>query len=160
VNRLLIITDPSHAQHNQYHTLIEQLNPLVKASQDKNIQAAYTLIHGLVTQTGILRTKQSLISALDSAKAIANAQVIALVLMTMQQKYFVGVTDEHAVKCVKATSAQMPNWGNPMWMHVTAAVEAQALELQGKPIEAKAKMEEARRRAEGLPQAIREKIRM
>ena len=160
MNRLLIINDPSHPQHNRSSSIIEQLNTLVKASQDKNIQASYTLIHSLITQTGILRSKQSLIAALNSAKAIANGQITALVLMTMHQKHFIGVTDEHAVKCVRATSMQMRNWGNPMWMHVTAGVEAEALEFQGKLGESEAKMGEARRRAEGLPGRIREMVRM
>ena len=160
MNRLLIMNDPSHSQYDRVSAIVEQLNTLVKSSQDRNIQASYTLIHSLITQTGILRSKQSLISALNSAKAISNGQITALVLMTMHQKHFTGVTDEHAVKCVKATSMQMRNWGNPMWMHVTAGVEADALEFQGKGAEAESKMADARRRAEGLPGRIREMVRM
>jgi tetratricopeptide (TPR) repeat protein len=160
MNRLLIISDSSNPQHNQCPTLIEQLNTLVKASQDKNIKASYTLIQSLVTNTGILRSKQALITALHAAKAISNAQITALVLMTMQQKHFLGVTDEHATKCVRATSMQMKNWGNPMWMHVAAGVEAEALEFQGKPVEARGKMQEARVRAEGLPEAVRGLLKM
>ena len=160
MNRLLIINDPSHPQYQHSSTIIEQLNTLVKASRDKNVQASYTLIHSLTTQTGILRSKQSLISALNSAKAISNGQITALVLMTMHQKHFLGVTDEHAVKCVKATSMQMRNWGNPMWIHVTAGVEAEALEFAGKGAEAEGKLGEAQRRAEGLSERIRERVGM
>ena len=158
MNRLLIINDPLHPQYQTSSAIVEQLNILVKASQDKNIQASYTLIHSLTAQAGILRSKQSLIAALNSAKAISNGQITALVLMTMHQKHFLGVTDEHAVKCVKATSMQMRNWGNPMWMHVTAGVEAEALEFAGKGEEAEGKLAEAARRAEGLPGRIREKV--
>ena len=158
MNRLLIINDRSHTQYNQAPAVIEQLNVLVKSSHDKNVQAAYTLIHSLITQTGILRSKQSLIAALNAAKAISNAQITALVLMTMHQKHFLGVTDEHATKCVKATSLQMKSWGSPMWMAVTAGVEAQAAELRGEAAEAERKRKEAQVKAEGLPEAIKARL--
>ena len=160
INRLLIINEKSHPEYGHVTAITNDLNGLVSASRDKNIQAAHTLIHSEITQNSILRSKQSLLTALNSAKVLCNAQVTSLVLMTMYQRYFLGQMDEHAVKCVRATSSQVKVWGNPMWMHVAAGVEAEAWEFQGKSAEAGAKFSEAKRRVEGLPTKVQEKIRI
>ena len=156
MNALLIINDPSHPQHTLLKPIIEQLKPLVKNSHNRNITTTYTLVQSLVTRFGIATSKNQLVSALNAAKAVSNTQISALVLMTMQQQFFRGQTDEHANKCVKATSMQMRNWGNPMWMAVTSGMEAESLEFQGRWEEAEAKREEA---AEGM-QALAPRVKM
>ena len=155
MNALLIINDPSHPQHTLLGPIIEQLKPLITTSNNRNITASYTLIHSLVTNSGILKNKNQLISALNAAKAVSNTQISALVLMTMQQQFFRGLTDVHANKCVNAVRQQMRNWGNPMWMAVTSGMEAEALEFQARWEQADAKRKEGADRLKALPSRVR-----
>jgi hypothetical protein len=160
INRLQIINVPSHPRHHEVLALKEDLTILANASQDANVKTAYKLIHGIMANTGVLRAKQTVIDALNAAREVSNLQLTALVLMTMFQFFFVGATDEHAVKCLKAVATQTQLWGSPMWRHVTAGLQAQQLEFQQKSDGARERTEVARKMAELLPEEIRKKIQM
>lgn len=158
LNKLLIINDRSHPQYNQIPDIIEQLKPLVKTAQDKTIEAAYKLIRTNVVQLPIFEDKDTRVQALNLAKAAENSQMAALVLVTMYLRYFCGLNNKNAHQCLKATRVNMKDWGSPMWLHVTAGLEAQALDFWGRTADAQTRLEEARERLKGLPEMVREEV--
>lgn len=158
LNKLLIINDRSHPQYKQIPEIIDQLKPLIKATQDKALEAAYKLIRTNVIQLPIFEDKDSRVQALNLAKAAENSQVAALVLVTMYLRYFCGLNNKNAHQCLKATRVNMKDWGSPTWLHVTAGLEAQALEFWGRSTDASTRMEEAKKKLESLPERVRMEV--
>ncbi|ETN40818.1 uncharacterized protein HMPREF1541_05098 [Cyphellophora europaea CBS 101466] len=158
MNRLFIIDDGSHPRHREKADLLVVLDTFVKSSQDRNISAAHTLVHSLLTNSGIWVSKEALVKALGVAKEIMNQQITALVLVVMQQAFFLGATDAHAQKCVNAVAVQMKSWRSPTWMHVTEGIQAESLQFMGQFDESAQKLEAARCSWEKLPEGIRKSV--
>ncbi|RMZ90027.1 hypothetical protein DV736_g2730, partial [Chaetothyriales sp. CBS 134916] len=158
MNRLVLTNEPSHTLSKQRADLLDQVKSAMKSCTDKNIMAAYTLVHQQVGERGVVASKNSLVSALNAAKAVANTQITALVLTVMQQNFFRGVTDEHANKCVKAAVANVQQWGDPTWSYVAAGIEAESQEFRGNPEAARHMKEEMARRLQRVPSGVRQRI--
>jgi hypothetical protein len=92
---------------------------------------------------------------MEAGKAIGSAQTTALALIFMSERLFKGNVEEQALKCAKASSAQTRRWGDPMWLHVTAGLEAQSLEVNGYEEEGRKKMVDAEAAWEALPERVK-----
>ncbi|RMD43493.1 hypothetical protein DV735_g1616, partial [Chaetothyriales sp. CBS 134920] len=158
INRLLLTNDPSHASYQHRASLLDQVKTAMKSCTDKNIITAYTLVHQQVGERGVIASKNSLVSALTTAKAVANTQITALVLMVMQQTFFRGDTSENANKCVKAAVTNVQHWGDPTWNYVAAGIEAESLEFRGNAEAAQRIKEEMARRLQRVPDGVRQRI--
>ncbi|EXJ63096.1 hypothetical protein A1O7_03541 [Cladophialophora yegresii CBS 114405] len=154
MNSAFIIQASNHPQHNRLSSLIKSLDGAVQTCANKYIQAHFSLLVAVLSGT-TLTVKQYLKSAMEAGKAIGSAQTTALALIYMQEKLFKGVVDEQALKCAKAASQQTRRWGSPMWMHVTAGLEARALDINGYEDEAKRRKQEGEAGWEILPEAIK-----
>ncbi|ETI23040.1 hypothetical protein G647_04836 [Cladophialophora carrionii CBS 160.54] len=154
MNQAFIIQAPNHPQHNRLSSMIKSLDGAVQTCGNKYIQAHFSLLVAVLSGT-TLTVKQYLKSAMEAGKAIGSAQTTALALIYMQEKLFKGVVDEQALKCAKAASQQTRRWGSPMWMHVTAGLEAQALDINGYENEARRRKQEGEAGWETLPEAIK-----
>lgn len=130
MNSAFILRDPHHPQHNRLSYLVNRLGPIVQQCGNKYIQAHYSLLVSFLANT-TLTAKQYLKSAMEAAKAIGSTQTTALALIYMQEKLFRSTVDEQALKCARAASHQVRRWGDPLWMHVVAGLEAEALEVNG-----------------------------
>ena len=153
MNTAFIIQAPTHPQHSHLSSLIKSLDVAVQSCGNKYIQAHFSLLMSVLCGT-TLTVKQYLRSAMEAGKAIGSAQTTALALIYMQEKLFKGVVDEQALKCAKAASHQTRRWGEPMWLHVAAGLEAQALEINGFEGEAKKRTQEAEQVWDGLPEGV------
>ncbi|RMZ86206.1 hypothetical protein DV737_g318, partial [Chaetothyriales sp. CBS 132003] len=158
MNKLLLTNEPGHESYKQRASLLDRVQTAMKSCTDKNIMAAYTLVHQQVGERGVVASKNSLVSALNAAKAVANTQITALVLTVMQQNFFRGVTDEHANKCVKAAVTNVQQWGNATWSYVAAGIEAESLEFRGNAEAARCMKEEMARRLQRVPSGVRQQI--
>jgi tetratricopeptide (TPR) repeat protein len=158
MNRLFIIDDPTHPRHREKEATIARLGDFVRSTEDRNISAAQMLVHSLLSQSGIWGTKEGVLKTLGAAKAVLNQQIIALVLTVMQQTFFLGLTHEHARKCVDAVVMQARNWHNPTWLHVVQGIQAESLRYMGRFPEYEEKMEEAKESWQHLPEGIRNSI--
>lgn len=130
MNSAFIIQNAGHPQFKRLSSLISSLDAAVQSSGNKYIQAHFSLLVSVLSTT-TLTVKQYLRSAMEAGKAIGSAQTTALALIYMHEKLFKGVVDEQAMKCAKAASYQVKRWGDPMWSHVVAGLEAQSLEING-----------------------------
>ena len=92
---------------------------------------------------------------MEAAKAIGSTQTTALALVYMQEKLFRGTVDEQAIKCARAASHQVRRWGDPMWMHVAAGLEAGALEINGLLGDAQQRRADAEASWDKLPEAVK-----
>jgi tetratricopeptide (TPR) repeat protein len=159
INRLFIIDDASHPKHGQKAQLVALLSTFISQTHDRNISAAHTLAHSLITNSGICVSKSALVRVLNDAKAIANQQITALVLVVMQQVFFVGSTDDHAQKCLNAVSVQMKSWRSPIWLHVTEGIQAESLHFMGDLQQSAQKMEDAKKSWAMLPEGVKRSVR-
>jgi tetratricopeptide (TPR) repeat protein len=154
MNSAFIIQAPNHPQHKRLSSLIKELQVAVPTCGNKYIQAHFSLLISVLSGT-TLTVKQYLKSAMEAGKAIGSAQTTALALIYMQEKMFKGVVDEQALKCAKAATLQTSTWGDPMWMHVTAGLEAQALDINGFENQARQRRREAEAGWDMLPDAVK-----
>ncbi|KAK5061453.1 hypothetical protein LTR84_007996 [Exophiala bonariae] len=154
MNSAFIIQNPQHPQHHQLSVLLSNIRPVAENSANKYIQAHYSLMKSILSTT-TLTVKQFLKSAMDAGKATGSTMTTALALIYMQQKMFRGTVDEQALKCAKAASHQTRRWGEPMWIHVAAGLEAEALEINGFPAEAAKKETEAESLWDELPERVK-----
>ncbi|KAL2432510.1 hypothetical protein ABEF95_012101 [Exophiala dermatitidis] len=154
MNAAFIVHYPRHPQHNQLNYLIKSLDAAVQNSGNKYIQAHYSLLVSVLSTT-TLTVKQYLRSAMEAAKAIGSAQTTALALIYMQEKLFKGTVDEQGMKCARAASHQVKRWGEPMWAHVAAGLEADSLEVNGHAKEAQERRAEAESGWGLLPEKVR-----
>lgn len=158
MNRLFIIDDESHPKHGDKANVIALLGHFAKSTQDSNISAAQMLVHTVLAQSGIWGTKEGILKAMDASKKVMNHQLIALVLMVMQQSFFVGATDQHGQKCVNACFIQTRSWGNPTWTHVMQGIQAESMRFMGQFDESSQKMDAAQKSWEKLPEGIKKAI--
>lgn len=158
MNTAMIIHQSSHPQHSQLESLLSKIESQIQTSHNKHVQASYSLLLSVLPNNAILKTKQFLGNALSAAKAIGNTQITALTLILMQERFFKGVVGEQAIKCAKAASAQVKKWGDSMWDHVAARMEAECFEVQGMKEAAQQKKDEAQASISGLPENIRNRV--
>lgn len=156
MNTILIIRSPSHPQHDLLQPLLASIEPLITSSPHKSIQASYSLILSTLAEssTTILKTKQHLGNALSTAQASGNAQVTALTLILMSDKFFKGVVGDQAMKCAKAASHQARRSGDPLWLSVAQGMEAECLDIMGKTEEARKLGDAARKVTAELPEKV------
>jgi Cohesin loading factor len=156
MNTILIIRSPSHPQHHLLQTILASIEPLINSTPYKTIQASYSLILSTLAEssTTILKTKQHLGNALSTAQASGNAQVTALTLILMSDKFFKGVVGDQAMKCAKAASHQARRSGDPMWLSVAQGMEAECLDIMGKTDEARKLGDAARKVSAELPEKV------
>lgn len=154
MNSAFIIQAPNHPQHNRLSSFIKALDAAVQSCGNKYIQAHFSLLISVLSGT-TLTVKQYLKSAMEAGKAIGSAQTTALSLIYMQEKLFKGVVDEQALKCAKAATHQTRRWGEPLWTHVAASLEAQALEINGFEADARRRREDAVAVFETLPDGVK-----
>jgi hypothetical protein len=154
MNVAFIIQTPQHPQHFRLTSLINSLRPAVQTSGNKYIQAHYSLLVSVLSTT-TLTVKQYLRSALDAGKAIGSAPTTALALIYMQQRLFTGTVDEQAIKCARAALHQTRRWGEPMWTHVAAGLEADCLEVNGLAREAQKRRADSASLLEKLPDGVK-----
>jgi len=154
MNAAFIIQNPRHPQHHQLSSLLSAIRPIAEGSANKHIKAHYSLMVSILS-TPTLTVKQYLKSAMDAGKATGSAMTTALALIYMQQKMFKGTVDDQAIKCARAATHQARRWGDPMWTHVAAGLEAESLEINGLMADAMKKKVEADSLWDGLPELVK-----
>ncbi|KIW96839.1 uncharacterized protein Z519_02230 [Cladophialophora bantiana CBS 173.52] len=154
INSALIIHNPTHPQHSRLSSLTKSLESAIRNCGNRYIKAHFSLLESILS-TNRLAEKQFLKRSMDESKVIGSALTTALALIYMQDQLYKGVVDEQAMKCARAASIQTKKWGQPMWMHVAAGLEAQALEIHGFVNEAQQKKAEAEAGWEKLPNGVK-----
>jgi hypothetical protein len=156
MNSILIVRHPSHPQHHLLQPLLATIEAFITSTTNKAIHASYSLVLSTVgdSSTTILKTKQHLGSALSIARLSGNAQVTALALILMSDKFFKGVVGEQAMKCAKAASHQARRSGDPLWLSVAQGMEAECLEIIGKTQDANETRNAATKTTAELPRGI------
>lgn len=154
LNTLLLHLLPYHQQHQQH-----QQNPNTTSAGGipRLLTAALSLTSSLLpTSTdSILKTKQHLSLALNTAREISNNQIQCMTLALMSNRFFKGVVCEQADKAGRAGRAMASKLGSPLWLSVTDGVVADGLEMRGRKEEAGVAWREALRYADMLPDGVK-----
>lgn len=157
MNSALILHNPQHPQHHKINSLINSLTTLSESSGNKYIKAHYSLLVSVLSYT-TLTTKHFLKTAMEDGNAIGNVQTSSLAFVYMYEKLFKGTVDSQASKCAKAASRQIRRWGDPLWVHMAALLEAEAFEVCGMMEEASKRKDDAAATWEKVPEAVKKLV--
>ncbi|EEQ30342.1 75k gamma secalin [Microsporum canis CBS 113480] len=155
LNIVLLLRDPSKADHPLASETLSIVGPHCQSSPNKYIRAAYSLISATVHTDSTIQTKRDLHQALQAATAIQNSQITCVALTFMSWKYFRGVIGEQSEKSAMAARAMARKADDKLWMSVTDDLLAETLDRQGKSMEAEALRAKADRKLETLPPALK-----
>lgn len=166
MNAILIIRSPTHPSHALLPTILSKIDPYLSSSPSKHLLAARSLlisnlppsVHPLLTTETLSSTlliKKHLSTALNIAKTIGNAQITAMTLSVMSDRFFKGVVGEQAEKSARAGQNMAYKSGMRLWMGVSGGMLAETLERQGKGAEAGRVWGTAVRLAGGMPGKVR-----
>ena len=155
LNTVLILRDPSQPSHDAALQALADLEPSCRASPNRYIQAAYSLISATVQTESTIQTKRDLHQALQAAMAISNSQVTCIALTFMSWKYFRGVVGEQSEKSARAARAMAGKADDKLWVSVTEELLADTLDRQGKTGEASTVRAEAEKALESLPSGVK-----
>lgn len=165
MNAILIIRSPSHPSHHVLSDLLSKIEPYLSASPNKHLLASRSLLISILPASAHAKLdKESLASsllvkkhlgiALNIAKTIQNAQITALTLSVMSDKFFKGVVGEQAEKSARAGQNMASKSGMKLWISVSENALADTLERQGKRDEAAKWRQMALKRAGELPSEL------
>ena len=163
LNAILIVHDPSSPHHNLLSTLLRPLQRyLDPATQSKfhvpkSVIAAITLIQSIIpaTRASTLLTKQYFGQTLNLARSISNAQITAITLNLMSDRFAKGVVGEQAEKSARAAQSMAKRAQDRTWLNVADGLVAETMEVQGKREESRRAREEADRIMGGWPEGMR-----
>ena len=153
LNCILIIHLPTHPQHSRLPSFLSSLEGLNKATQSRNIRAAYFLVLSLQanTQHEQLKTKENLSKVLSESKITANNQLMCIALNFMTEKFFRGLLGDQSLKSARTAVNMARRQKNDLWTSVADGLLAESLETQGMGAEAEQVRAEARQIAGRLP---------
>lgn len=157
LNTILIVRcNQSKYKDLDVRHLISSIEPLcTPTSSHKAIQAALNFIRASSNDgQAILKTKEYIGQALTAAQSLENTQLKCMTLALVSGKFLRGVVGEQAEKGARAALMQANKTHNNLWISVTQAMYADALEVQGKMAEARAMKEEASRLTESIMPGI------
>lgn len=158
LNMLLIIRSPTHPSNDQVPNLSSSIESLLLAypiTSNKSLNAAVHLVLATAGQdSGIVRTKHFLQSALQASKQAANNQLMCMTLHFMWWKYFRGVVNDQAEKSARASQHLARKSMDQLWTSVAGGVMGDTLEVMGRTTEAENSRREGREIAESLPGGI------
>jgi hypothetical protein len=155
LSTLMIIHSHNHPLHHTVPTILSRIEHLCLRNPNRQIQAAYHLVAATTSSAStILLTKQSLQSALQSAKQSDNKQIMCIVLNFMSWKFFRGVVGEQAEKSARASQTLAQKCMDGLWISVSAGVLGDTLEAAGRIEEAKRARESGGLTASSLPEAL------
>ena len=170
LNALLILHPPSHPQHYLIESVLKSITPYLQNSTSPSpyLQAAHSLVLSTLTSDSntntaepsqpILRTKQHLGAALQTGRQIGNAQITAIALAMMSDKFFKGVVGDQAEKSARASEAMARKSGSRLWGAVAGGMLGECMEVQGKRESAEAAWRGAEGEWVGVPEGL--KVRM
>lgn len=160
LNTLMIIRNINNPLHHTAPSILSRIEHLCLRNPNRQIQAAYHLVAATTSSAStILLTKQSLQSALQSAKQSDNKQIMCIVLNFMSYKFFRGVVGEQAEKSARASQTLAQKCMDALWMSVSAGVLGDTLEATGRIEEAKRVRESGLMTAMNLPEGLQEAMR-
>lgn len=155
LNLVLLLRDPSKADHSLASETLSILGPHCQNSPNKYIRAAHSLISATVHTESTIQTKRDLHQALQAATAIQNSQITCIALTFMSWKYFRGVIGEQSEKSAMAARAMARKADDKLWMSVTDDLLAETLDRQGKSADAQTLRAKADKKLEALPPALK-----
>lgn len=156
LNTVLMLRDQSQpSSHDATLQALADLEPSCRASPNKYIKAAYSLISATIQTESTIQTKRDLHQALKAAMAISNSQVTCIALTFMSWKYFRGVVGEQSEKSARAARAMAGKADDKLWVSVTEELLADTLDRQGKSGEARTGRAEAEKALESLPPGVK-----
>ena len=149
LNALLMVSRPSHPNHDLVPTLCEKLGVYFPttgssiASRYPDLVSAHALITAVLHQTqdskplaeskvgsekitkNVVASKQALQTALNASKRANNALLKALCLSYMHHVFFGGIVDDQALRIAQGGVIQAREAGNQIWVDIAEAKLAQ-----------------------------------
>ncbi|KAG8532133.1 uncharacterized protein KY384_003772 [Bacidia gigantensis] len=161
LNLLSILHEPSHMDHQRASELLAQLSSDCSKHSNRQIQSAYHLLQSILPETStMIKEKQFLQRALETAKACANYPLLTRILGLMFEKFFQGQVSEQAKKSARASHIMAKKVGDNLWICVTAGHVWRNSDSIGSIEEAELMESEAWEAARLLPSATQQGLNL
>jgi hypothetical protein len=161
LNTLLIISSPSHQQHHLAESIMVTLETLIlpHPNQHPN-KAIVSSIFLLKSILGNLLTnkKQYLQTALNNARSLNNAQLLAVAMNALTSMFFKDIVGSQTDKSSATAMVLSKRAESNLWRAVANGLMANTMEMQGKAREAENAKQEAERLVESLPEGVRNSL--
>lgn len=121
LNRMLIIRDPAHPQHNHAQVLFSQLQPLCVNHPNQYIDCAFRIIQAITQEESIKGHKTQIHTTTNRAQRLGNAQFVSMCLNYMASKFFANQVGDQPIKCARA-ARNVSSQGPALWRAVAWGV--------------------------------------
>ncbi|KAF1834636.1 hypothetical protein BDW02DRAFT_568871 [Decorospora gaudefroyi] len=127
LNRLLILRDPTHAQHFQVGMLLAQLKPLCEDHANQYMRMAYRLVHAFCNESAaISHQKKTVQQAVSMAQEISqktqNFEFVAMTMCYFVTRFFADTIGEKSIQAIRAARSQAMKSRRPLWLAVAAGL--------------------------------------
>jgi hypothetical protein len=124
LNLLLLVRSPDHPSNSEAQTILAELTALIPASHPNSaLQAALSLLSVITNpRDPIIKKKTALQTALNTSRAINNAQLLAVTMTCMVSMFFTNIVGEQARKSKSTAKALAVRAGDPLWISVAAGM--------------------------------------
>jgi hypothetical protein len=124
LNLLLLLRSPDQPSNSEAQRVLTELTTLIPSSHPNSaLQAALSLLSVITNpRDPIIKKKTALQTALNTSRAINNAQLLALTMTCMVSMFFTNIVGEQARKSKRTAKALAQRAGDPLWISVAAGM--------------------------------------
>ena len=134
LNTVLIMRNPSHAQHRNASSLVQTLEVQTLPHRNKALGAITFLLKAHdPAQSGtetIIHRKQNLQHGLTAARAMSNSQVLAIAINFMNTMFFRGIAGPQSNKSLQTGYVLSKRSGSPLWTLVASNMWTETMEQE------------------------------
>jgi hypothetical protein len=161
LNTLLIIRSPSHPQHYLAESIMAALEPLIlphpHQHPNKAIVSSIFLLKSILGNL-LTNKKQYLQTALNNARSLNNAQLLAVAMNALTSMFFKDIVGSQTDKSSATAMVLSKRAESNLWRAVANGLMANTLEMQGKAREAEHSRSEGERLVESLPEGVKNSL--
>ncbi|KAF2718556.1 hypothetical protein K431DRAFT_274591 [Polychaeton citri CBS 116435] len=132
LNKVLILRS-TQAQQHEAESLLNSIQAYCTAHDNKALGSAFHIIKATTPNSGmpIVKVKQQIQAALNSAQVVSNNQLLCIIMNTMTLLFFKDIVGQQALKCGNAGRTFANKVHDPLWKVVADAMYGDTLERCG-----------------------------
>lgn len=159
LNSIMIILPSSHPQHHTVQALHASVTNIVKQHPNKEILAAYELLHTVIhTDAKGIDQKKHLMACIGAARTTANHQLTCISISLMSSMFFKDVVGDQAQKSVRSARALADKAQSNLWRSVTSGLIEKTASRHGNMQEAQKAGADAEYFVSVLPEEVKKRF--
>lgn len=144
--------------------MLNELEPYCSSHPNQSLQAAYHILRAtsapFAHDASTLKKKQFLESAVRSAQATKNSQILCMVLNLMRHAFFNNIVGQQAEQNGRAARTLAKRINSPLWLATADGMYSHTLELCGMLDQAAEARMEGEAKVRSLPEGVRTRLHL